>query len=232
VEPGRRIQEHTMNGRTRLLSLLLSTSLATGMACNVAQADGLIPANVPLTPIVQFPGTTGYIAPDYDARRAQLHSVYIAPIEIFLAPDSPYKGIEPEEMAQLTSAFANAVREDVLKSANVVDTPQADSMILQIALTDVRLKKRSLKLRDLTPVGAAINGAKRVAGISKISFTTMTVQAVGIVPDTDVALFAINNPPPPGDAGQEPVRLDEVPALLDEKAARLRSAFIAIHKQQ
>jgi hypothetical protein len=124
------------------------------------------------------------------------------------------------------------VREDVLKSANVVDTPQADSMILQIALTDVRLKKRSLKLRDLTPVGAAINGAKRVAGISKISFTTMTVQAVGIVPDTDVALFAINNPPPPGDAGQEPVRLDEVPALLDEKAARLRSAFIAIHKQQ
>ena len=105
-------------------------------------------------------------------------------------------------------------------------------MILQIALTDVRLKKRSLKLRDLTPVGAAINGAKRVAGISKISFTAMTVQAVGIVPDTDVALFAINNPPPPGDAGQEPVRLDEVPALLDEKAARLRSAFIAIHKQQ
>jgi hypothetical protein len=56
--------------------------------CSTASAENLIPANVPLTPIMQFPGTTGYIAPDYDAQRAKLHSVYIAPIEIFLAPDS------------------------------------------------------------------------------------------------------------------------------------------------
>jgi hypothetical protein len=39
-------------------------------------------ANVPLTPITQVPGTTGSIAPDYDAQRVKLHSVYIAPIEI------------------------------------------------------------------------------------------------------------------------------------------------------
>ena len=169
---------------------------------------------------------------DYDAQRARLHSVYIAPMEIFLAPDSPYKGIEPEQMAALTRAFSDALRENVLKSANVVDTPQPDSMILQPALTDVRLTKRSLRLRDLTPVGAAINGVKRVAGISKVSLTTLTVQAVGVAPDSDGALFAINNPPPPGDAEPEPVRLDQVPALLDKKAERLRAAFTAIREQR
>lgn len=218
-----------MNGRSR--SLLLWISVATSLVCSIANAENLIPASVPLTPIIQFPGTTGYIAPDYDARRAMLHSVYIAPIEIFLAPDSPYKGIEPGQMAELTNAFSNALRENVLKSANVVDTPQPDSMILQLALTDVRLTKRSLRLRDLTPIGAAINGAKRVAGVSKISLTTLTVQAMGVAPDSDIALFAINNPPPPGDAGTEPVRLDQVPALLDKKAERLRAAFTAIREQ-
>ena len=65
--------------------------------------------------------------------------MYLAPIEIFLAPDSPYKGIEPTQMAALTAAFADILRDEVLKNANVVDTPQPDSMVVQIALTDVRL---------------------------------------------------------------------------------------------
>ena len=107
-----------MNGRSR--SLLLWISVATSLVCSIANAENLIPASVPLTPIMQFPGTTGYIAADYDARRAMLHSVYIAPIEIFLAPDSPYKGIEPGQMAELTNAFSNALRENVLKSANAL----------------------------------------------------------------------------------------------------------------
>ncbi|MFK4446321.1 hypothetical protein ABH944_006602 [Caballeronia udeis] len=220
-----------MNGRSGLLRLLVCACAATSLACSIANAGNLIPASVPLTPVVQFPGTTGYIAPDYDARRAMLHSVYIPPIEIFLAPDSPYKGIEPEQMAELTTAFSNALRENVLKTANVVDTPQPDSMILHIALTDVRLTRRSLRLRDLTPIGAAIDGAKRVAGVSKVSLTTLTVQAIGVAPDSDIALFAINNPPPPGSAEPEPVRLDQVPALLEKKAERLRAAFTAIREQ-
>jgi hypothetical protein len=42
----------------------------------------------------------------------------------------------------------------------------------------------------------------------------------------------VNNPPAPGDAGTEPVRLDQVPALLDKKAERLRAAFTAIRDQR
>jgi hypothetical protein len=210
------------------VALMFALTLALTFTCSAARADGLIPPDVRLVPVVQFPGTTGYIAPDYDTRRAALHSVYLAPIEIFLAPDSPYKGIEPTQMAALTSAFADILRDEVLNNANVVDTPQPDSMVVQIALTDVRLAKRSFRPRDITPVGIVINGVKRVAGISKVSLTTMTVQALGLSPDGETLLFAINNPPPPGDAEPEPVRLDEVPALLGKKAKRLQSAFVAI----
>jgi hypothetical protein len=70
-----------VNGRPRSL-LLLCTSIAIGLACSAASAENVVPANVPLTPITQVPGTTGSIAPDYDAQRVKLHSVYIAPIEI------------------------------------------------------------------------------------------------------------------------------------------------------
>ncbi|QIE23465.1 hypothetical protein SBC1_13480 [Caballeronia sp. SBC1] len=71
-----------------------------------------------------------------------------------------------------------------------------------------------------------------MAGVSKASLTPLTVQAIGVAPDRDIALFAINNPPPPGDAEPETVRLDQVPALLEKKAERLRAAFTAIREQR
>jgi hypothetical protein len=193
----------------------------------VARAGYLIPDSVQLTPVTQFPGTTGYMAPDYPAQRARLHSVYLAPIEVFLAPDSPYKGIDPEEMVQVTHTFAQILTQEVIKDMTVVDTPRPDSLILQIALTDVRLEKQGFRLRNLTPVGVAINGVKRVAGISKISFKTMTVQAIGASGDNETLLFAIDNPPRPGDV-PESVRLDEIPKVLATKAQNLKAVFEAI----
>src|ERR1700761_507723 len=215
--------------KRRAARLLVCAGLALPLAfqCGAVRAEYLIPDSVQLTPVAQFPGTRGYMAPDYAAQRARLHSVYLVPIEVFLAADSPYKGIDPDEMAQVTHTFAQILTQEVMKDMTVVDTPRADSLILQIALTDVRLEKQGFRLRNLTPVGIAINGVKRVAGISKISFKTMTVQAIGASGDNETLLFAIDNPPRPGDA-QESVRLDEIPKVLATKAQNLRAAFQAI----
>jgi hypothetical protein len=221
-----------MNGRKLLWCAGAALALSSGVLCGVARAEYLIPDSVKRVPVAQFPGTSGYLAPDYTAQRARLHSVYIAPIEVFLSPDSPYKGIDPAEMAQVTSAFAQILTRDVMKDMTVVDVPRADSLILQIALTDVRLEKQGFRLRNLTPVGIAINGVKRVAGISKISFKQMTVQAIGASGDNETLLFAIDNPPRPGEAAPESVRLDEVPKVLGTKAQNLRAAFDAIRNAQ
>jgi hypothetical protein len=218
-----------VRSKMRAASLGAGAVLIVSLAfhCGAARADYLIPDSVQLTPVAQFPGTKGYMAPDYSAQRARLHSVYLVPIEVFLAPDSPYKGIDPEEMAQVTRTFARILTQEVIKDMTVVDTPQPDSLILQIALTDVRLEKQGFRLRNLTPVGVAINGVKRVAGISKISFRTMTVQAIGASGDNETLLFAIDNPPRPGDV-QESVRLDEIPKVLATKAQNLRAVFQTI----
>src|SRR5262249_44510168 len=98
------------------------------MQPGAAFAEYLIPASVQLTPVAQFPGTTGYMAPDYAAQRARLHSVYLAPIEVFLSPDSPYKGIDPDEMAQVTRTFAQILTQEVMKDMTVVDAPRPDSL--------------------------------------------------------------------------------------------------------
>ncbi|MDQ7981109.1 DUF3313 family protein [Paraburkholderia sp. SARCC-3016] len=214
-----------MRKASRMTAAVLVASLM--FHGGAARADSLIPASVQLTPVAQFPGTKAYMAPDYRAQRARLHSVYLVPIEVFLAPDSPYKGIDPDEMAQVTRTFAQILTQEVMKDMIVVDTPQPDSLILQIALTDVRLDKQGFRLRNLTPVGIAINGVKRIAGVSKISFKTMTVQAIGASGDNETLLFAIDNPPRPGDV-QESVRLDEIPAVLATKAQNLRAVFEAI----
>jgi len=214
-----------MRKASRMAAALLVASLM--FHGGAARADSLIPDSVQLTPVVQFPGTKAYMAPDYRAQRARLHSVYLVPIEVFLAPDSPYKGIDPEEMAQVTRTFAQILTQEVMRDMTVVDTPQPDSLILQIALTDVRLDKQGFRLRNLTPVGIAINGVKRIAGVSKISFKTMTVQAIGASGDNETLLFAIDNPPRPGDV-QESVRLDEIPRVLATKAQNLRAVFEAI----
>jgi Protein of unknown function (DUF3313) len=221
-----------MNKRRLLWCASAALALSLSGLPGAAFAEYLIPSSVKLAPVAQFPGTSGYLAPDYTAQRARLHSVYIAPIEVFLAPDSPYKGIDPSEMVQVTNAFAQILTQDVMKDMTVVDAPRPDSLILQIALTDVRLDKQGFRLRNLTPVGMAINGVKRVAGISKISFKTMTVQAIGASGDNETLLFAIDNPPRPGDAAPEPVRLDEVPKALGAKAQNLRAAFDAIRNAQ
>jgi hypothetical protein len=209
-----------------------SPNAPAGLVAPISPIGGLIPASVQLTPVGQFAGTTAYMAPDYTQRRAALRTVYIAPIEIFLAPDSPYRGIERTEMLGLTTAFSDIIRRDLLPQMRVVDTPQADSLILRLALTDVRQTKRGHRLRELTPVGLVVDGVKRVAGVSKVSLTTITVQAIGETGDDETLLFAIDNPPAPGANTPEPVRLDEVPTLLDQKAQRIHQVFVALRDKQ
>lgn len=219
----------------------------TLMACQTVTPDrptgyqtGFLSPQVVLKPIPGHPETLRYIASDYRRERAKFTAIYIAPIEIWVAPDSPYQGLTADDAAALTTHFKQAFAKDIDNSIKIVDQPERQALTVRIALTNVELKHARFKLLQLTPVGAVVTGIKYVAGVSKVSVQHMVVQAEALEPENDKPLFAVVNYPLAQElstqttsvnhgenpAPDEPVRLDQLADLLATHAQRLQRTLL------
>ena len=110
----------------------------------------------------QIPGKEGkdyvYIAPGAIERIGKYNSVMLDQPEVFLSPDSPYKGAKPEDLAAIAGAIrsttAAALKE---RGYAVVDQPGPDVLYVRMAVADLQIVKKSRNLLAYTPVGFVVN---------------------------------------------------------------------------
>ncbi len=121
------------------------------------------------TPDPDRPNVFIYTAPNYHPRN---YSRFIfPPIEIWIDPDSEYKGVEPDQLKKITDGLLEVIIDELKDDYPIVDKPGPGVAIVRIALTNVYLKKKKVKWYNYTPVGAVSKGVQLAAG-KNIALTT------------------------------------------------------------
>jgi hypothetical protein len=120
-----------------------------------------------------------YIAPTALERVGNYNSVMIDQPEIFIHPDSKYKGAKPDDLKLIADGLREAVARELYGSYQIVEQPGPGVLLVRMAVGDVVLQKRKRNLLAYTPAGAVIYAAKNALTsdmMNKIDLKNMRVE--------------------------------------------------------
>ena len=109
-----------------------------------------------------------YVAPGGEDKLARYNAVMIDQPEIFIANDSPYRGVKPKQLNALADGLRAAIGGALSEDLYVVDTPGKNVLYLSVALTNLKLTKKKKSILGYTPAGL-VTGAVRGAATSNIA---------------------------------------------------------------
>ena len=101
-----------------------------------------------------------YLAEGAPGKMANYSAVMIDQPEIFIAPNSKYKGMKPDDMKQLADAFRSAMAASLSTTYMIVDQPGPNVLYMRFAISNVQLKKKKKGLFSYTPIGLVAGAAK------------------------------------------------------------------------
>ena len=101
-----------------------------------------------------------YLAEGAPDKMAKYSAVMIDQPEIFVAPNSKYKGMKPDDMKQLADAFRGAMAASLSTTYMIVDQPGPNVLYVRFAISNVQLKKKKKGLFSYTPIGLVAGAAK------------------------------------------------------------------------
>jgi hypothetical protein len=90
--------------------------------------------------------------------------IMIDPVEIWVAQDSKYKGIKPDDLKILADTFRQAIVDALEPVYPVVGKPGPDVLGIRIAITNVYMTKKKRGLLGYTPAGLVVSTAMKSAG--------------------------------------------------------------------
>ena len=102
-----------------------------------------------------------YTGPDFRPKVAGTTAFMLEQPEIFIAPDSKYKGMKPDDMKMLADSLRAVFGETLAEKYQIAASPGPNTLIFRMALTNVHMKKKGRGLLGYTPVGFVASGAKK-----------------------------------------------------------------------
>ncbi len=102
--------------------------------------------------------------------------IVISPIEIWYHPDTKYKGVSPDEMKVLADAFADILTKELEPEYPVVGSTGKGVLVVRLAITNLKMKKKKRSLLGYMPIGAALTAVQDIAG-KRIILSDATIEA-------------------------------------------------------
>jgi len=102
--------------------------------------------------------------------------IVISPIEIWYSPDTKYKGVSPDEMKLLADTFASIITNELEPDYPVVGSPGKGVLVVRLAITNLKMKKKKRGLLGYMPIGAALTAVQDMAG-KRIILADATIEA-------------------------------------------------------
>lgn len=163
-----------------LILFVISTSVP-GWAQQEPELSGFLDDYPPLSSAGEESKILFWKAPNIEAK-------YVAAMlnqpEIFIHPDSPYKGINPDELKLLADSYRENVATKLSLFHPVIEQPRANTIRIRFALTNVYLKKKKRPWWGwATPVSIAAYTLKGALG-QKYSLVEATVEFEAVDNDT------------------------------------------------
>jgi Protein of unknown function (DUF3313) len=125
-------------------------------------------------------GDMAYIAPGALKRLTAYNAVMVDQPEILFSPDSPIKGMKPDDLTALAEALRDTISGGLAAGGySVAQKPGPGVIYLRVALTDVVVEKKKRGLLAYTPAGAVIKAGTDLVkeAFDKVDFIELTFQA-------------------------------------------------------
>lgn len=142
-----------------LLSIWLLT-LLTGFVPISAADDPFLEHPDKLVPTVATPYMSYYLPAEANKRLQGYTKIMVDEPLVFLAEDSPYKGIKLARLNAITTAFRMAMIDALSKNYEIVEQPGKDVLFLRLAMVDLSLKKKRFHILGYTPIGLVFRAGK------------------------------------------------------------------------
>ena len=99
-----------------------------------------------------------FIAPGVERLAKKYTSVMLDEPEVFISPESPYKGAKPDDIAAISGLVRSATAASLQERGyKIVDKPGADVLYIRLAVTDLQIAKKKRNLLAYTPVGFVVD---------------------------------------------------------------------------
>jgi hypothetical protein len=154
---------------------------------------------------------------------AKYSAIMIDQPEIFISPDSKYKGMKPDDMKELADLFRGAMARSLSEGYMIVDQPGPNVLYVRFALSNLKLKKKKRGLLSYTPVGLVATAAKEVLLsdlTKKIDLKGLTME-MEILDSTSEEQLAASVEVRSG-SKENPASWSELEALIDVYSQRVR----------
>ncbi len=172
---------HRKAGATSLAFFLTMTTFGSAIAQDLQSSGFLSDYSQLKETSDQFMGHS-YLVQGAEDRMANYSAVIIDQPEIFIAPNSKYKGIKPDDMKVLADAFRTSMSQSLAQDFMIVEQAGPNVLYVRFALTNLQLKKKKKGFLSYTPVGL-------VAGVAKSALTsdiTKKIDLKGLVMEMEV----------------------------------------------
>jgi len=154
-----------MNFRKQIISAIVFSLAALASAAQAQEMahSGFMTDYTQLEKVTDGTADYRYIAPGAEDRMRQYEAVMIDQPEIFIADDSPYKGIKPRHLNALAESLRAGIASGLSDDMYIVDEPGEKVLYLSIALTNLKQTKKKRKLLEYTPAGFIAGSVLRAA---------------------------------------------------------------------
>lgn len=136
--------------------------------------SGFIDAEVALTPIPDKAGAYRYLKPELGLKK--YNYIMIEPIEVWLHPDSEYKGIQPDTLKALADGFTQALVDELEPDYTVVGNAGPETLVIRLAITGLKTKKERRRLIGYLPVVFVLS-ALNTDALKRVSLIDAGIEA-------------------------------------------------------
>ncbi len=115
-----------------------------------------------LKPAAEVPGLENYVAEGKDPTKYS--KVVIGAITFYFADDSKTKDMDAKESAKIADALKGILTDNLKKYVEVVDEPGPDTLLLNMAVVQIKMKNKKRGLLGYTPIGLVVTTAGNLSG--------------------------------------------------------------------
>ncbi|NOQ68573.1 MAG: DUF3313 family protein [Gammaproteobacteria bacterium] len=144
---------------------IMVTSQVWGANQQKLLGSGFITDSPAMTPMPEMTGVWYWNEPG--VKFQNYNKILLDNIEIFIAPDSKYKGINADQMKVLSDSMRAVMIHAMEPDYPIVTRPGPGVLVARIAITNVYLGKPKHRIGQYTPIGLVFGGIKKLAGVPK-----------------------------------------------------------------
>jgi len=102
-----------------------------------------------------------YTRPGFREKLSDTTAFMVEQPEIFVAADSKYGGMKPDDMKMMADTLRAVFAEALVEEFQIAASPGPNTLVMRMAFTNVHLKKKGRSLLGYTPVGFVASSAKK-----------------------------------------------------------------------